>query len=207
MKTDCMEAVLFPLPGLILSPGGKVTLNIFEPRYLRMVKDAMEADVPMAIAHASKTHFNHCVSIPDSGYPYICSDVGYGKIEVLGETSRGLLIAVSSQGKAQVKHVDEVADPYIKLELKPINLNDQLSDDYSFLFRRIRALTRDKLEGYLKTEQEVDILMGQLTSPNKLLAFYIDHILQDWSQKYDLFQLDDINQKIQLLAQIIVNKH
>jgi len=202
-----MEAVLFPLPGLILSPGGKVTLNIFEPRYLKMVKDALKDDVPMAIAHASKTHFKRCISIPDPGYPYICSDVGYGKIEVLAETPRGLLIAVNSQGKAHVEYVNAIADPYIKLELNPINLNNQLSDDHSFLFRRIRALTRDKLEGHLKTQQEVDILMGQLTGPNKLLAFYIDHILQDWSQKFDLFQLDDINQKIQLLGKMIVNKH
>lgn len=202
-----MEAVLFPLPGLILSPGGKVTLNIFEPRYLQMVKDAIRDDVPMAIAHASKTHFSSCVSIPDSGYPYICSDVGYGKIEILGETSRGLLIAVNSRGKGHIEHVKGESGPYIKLELNPINLNNQLSDDNSFLYRRIRSLMRDKLQGYLKTEQEVDILLGQLTDPDKLLAFYIDHILQDWSQKYDLFQLDDINLKIQLLGQMIVNKH
>jgi len=32
---------LFPLPGALLLPGGQLPLNIFEPRYLRMVDDAL----------------------------------------------------------------------------------------------------------------------------------------------------------------------
>ena len=36
-----LQIPLFPLPGALLLPGGKLPLNIFEPRYLAMVKDAM----------------------------------------------------------------------------------------------------------------------------------------------------------------------
>ena len=32
---------IFPLPGAVLLPGGQLPLNIFEPRYLDMVRDAM----------------------------------------------------------------------------------------------------------------------------------------------------------------------
>ncbi len=32
---------IFPLPGVLLLPGGQLPLNIFEPRYLDMVRDAM----------------------------------------------------------------------------------------------------------------------------------------------------------------------
>lgn len=32
---------LFPLPGALLLPGGQLPLNVFEPRYLRMVDDAL----------------------------------------------------------------------------------------------------------------------------------------------------------------------
>ncbi len=35
------EFAIFPLPGAMLLPGGKLPLNIFEPRYLRMVDDAL----------------------------------------------------------------------------------------------------------------------------------------------------------------------
>lgn len=32
---------IFPLPGALLLPGGQLPLNIFEPRYLRMIDDAL----------------------------------------------------------------------------------------------------------------------------------------------------------------------
>ena len=32
---------VFPLPGVLLLPGGRLPLNIFEPRYLNMVRDAL----------------------------------------------------------------------------------------------------------------------------------------------------------------------
>jgi len=32
---------IFPLPGALLLPGGRMPLNIFEPRYLNMVRDAI----------------------------------------------------------------------------------------------------------------------------------------------------------------------
>lgn len=35
---------VFPLPGAILIPGSSLPLNIFEPRYLKMVRDAIEGN-------------------------------------------------------------------------------------------------------------------------------------------------------------------
>lgn len=35
---------VFPLPGVLLLPGGLLPLNIFEPRYLAMVDDALSSD-------------------------------------------------------------------------------------------------------------------------------------------------------------------
>ena len=32
---------VFPLAGVLLLPGGRLPLNIFEPRYLEMTRDAM----------------------------------------------------------------------------------------------------------------------------------------------------------------------
>src|SRR5260221_13377461 len=35
---------IFPLTGVLLLPRGKLPLNIFEPRYLNMVRDALASD-------------------------------------------------------------------------------------------------------------------------------------------------------------------
>src|SRR5918912_3892833 len=41
---DCPDVLpVFPLPGALLLPRGQMPLNIFEPRYLAMVDDALRA--------------------------------------------------------------------------------------------------------------------------------------------------------------------
>ncbi len=35
---------VFPLDGALLLPGGQLPLNVFEPRYLNMLDDAMAGD-------------------------------------------------------------------------------------------------------------------------------------------------------------------
>ncbi len=35
---------IFPLPGVLLLPGGRLPLNVFEPRYLAMVRDAVAGE-------------------------------------------------------------------------------------------------------------------------------------------------------------------
>ena len=37
------EFAVFPLPGVLLLPRGRLPLNIFEPRYLAMTEDALGA--------------------------------------------------------------------------------------------------------------------------------------------------------------------
>jgi Lon protease-like protein len=42
---DCPEAIpVFPLAGALLLPRGQMPLNIFEPRYVAMIDDALRAD-------------------------------------------------------------------------------------------------------------------------------------------------------------------
>src|SRR4051794_32582053 len=42
---DCPDVIpVFPLPGALLLPRGQMPLNIFEPRYLIMVDDALKTN-------------------------------------------------------------------------------------------------------------------------------------------------------------------
>ena len=36
------DLAVFPLPGAMLLPGGHMPLNVFEPRYLNMIEDALK---------------------------------------------------------------------------------------------------------------------------------------------------------------------
>jgi Lon protease-like protein len=45
---------IFPLPGALLLPGGQLPLNIFEPRYLNMVRDAIAGGRLIGMMQPSK---------------------------------------------------------------------------------------------------------------------------------------------------------
>jgi len=71
---------VFPLPGAILLPRGQLPLNIFEPRYLNMIDDAMGGDRLIGMVQ------------PSGGTPSLpaLSGVGcVGKITSFAETSDG----------------------------------------------------------------------------------------------------------------------
>ncbi len=82
---DCPSMVpLFPLPGALLLPRGQMPLNIFEPRYLAMIDDAL------------KSHRLIGVIQPDADAddvprltPALCAVGCIGRITQLAETGDG----------------------------------------------------------------------------------------------------------------------
>ena len=95
---------LFPLSGALLLPGGQMPLNIFEPRYLAMIDDAMAADRIVAVIQpqfdvAGETEKEEC--------PKLCSVGTLGRITSLSETGDGRYI-ISLNGICRFRMLDEV---------------------------------------------------------------------------------------------------
>ncbi len=86
-STDLPSAVrLFPLPGVILLPRAQLPLQIFESRYLSMVRDAMAGDQLIGI-----------VQPRDGTEPPALYEVGtLGRIASLSETDDGRLLILLS---------------------------------------------------------------------------------------------------------------
>ncbi|MDP7548551.1 MAG: LON peptidase substrate-binding domain-containing protein [Alphaproteobacteria bacterium] len=70
---------IFPLSGVLLLPGAKLPLNIFEPRYLDMVRDAMAGD--RIIGMIQPLH-----KAEDSAAPALYDIGGAGRITSFEET-------------------------------------------------------------------------------------------------------------------------
>ena len=88
---------LFPLTGAILLPRAVMPLNIFEPRYLEMVRDAMATDQMIALVQPRDDHD-----------PPALYDIGsVGRITQYSETGDGrFLIALT--GMARFRLVQEL---------------------------------------------------------------------------------------------------
>lgn len=106
---------VFPLAGALLLPGGQMPLNIFEPRYLQMVDDAMRGERLIAMC---QPRFDQ----PETNNPrFPLCDVGcLGRITQLGETGDGRYV-LTLQGVCRFRLVEElsVTTPYRQIAIKP----------------------------------------------------------------------------------------
>jgi uncharacterized protein len=79
----CETLPIFPLPGVLLLPRGRLPLNIFEPRYLAMTRDALAGDRLVGMVQPSDPHQ------PLSGNPSVYPTGCAGRITSFSETEDG----------------------------------------------------------------------------------------------------------------------
>lgn len=97
---------VFPLSGVILLPGSNLPLNIFEPRYLQMVRDAATANNLIGMIQPTAQD-------SDEAQPEIYEVGAVGRIEDLTEISENRL-SIRLRGLARFGVVEElsVTTPY-----------------------------------------------------------------------------------------------
>ena len=123
-RPDALPVVVpvFPLASALLLPRGELPLNIFEPRYLSMIEDALRADRMIGM-----------IQPRDEGgglRPPLC-DVGcLGKITQFSETGDGRLM-LSLTGITRFKVVEElsVVTPYRQCTVTYDPFSDDLVRD------------------------------------------------------------------------------
>jgi Lon protease-like protein len=96
---DCPAVIpVFPLPGALLLPRGQMPLNIFEPRYLSMVDDALKGDRLIGMIQPDPDH-GESASVPKL-YRVGCA----GRITQFAETGDGrYLITLIGVGRFEVE--------------------------------------------------------------------------------------------------------
>jgi Lon protease-like protein len=94
---------VFPLGGALLLPGGQLPLNIFEPRYLQMLDDAMAGRRIIAMIQPSLDGARR-----EDGEPTLCQVGCLGRVTSLSETGDGRCI-VNLHGIARFRVVEELA--------------------------------------------------------------------------------------------------
>ena len=109
---------IFPLPGVLLLPGGRLPLNIFEPRYLAMVRDALSGERTIGMIQP-------CAEAPDLGAARVYETGCAGRVTAFSETDDGrYLITLTGVIRFDVKR-----------ELPPIEGYRRVVADY----RRFRG--------------------------------------------------------------------
>jgi uncharacterized protein len=95
---------IFPLSGVLLLPGGKLPLNVFEPRYLAMVFDALAGHRMIGMVQPQQPGGYAGDGMPtDDGRPPVHRIGCAGRIVSFNETEDGrLLLALSGVSRFEI---------------------------------------------------------------------------------------------------------
>ena len=135
---------VFPLSGAILLPRAVLPLNIFEPRYLAMTRDAMAGDRVIGIVQPKGDE--------RSGPPELFATGGLGRITRFSETGDGrFLIALTGLIRFRIESELQVATPYrqVRADYAPF-VHDW--DPAPPLPAAARAGLEESLRAYLDTQ-------------------------------------------------------
>jgi Lon protease-like protein len=105
--TDLADVIpVFPLAGALLLPRGQMPLNIFEPRYLAMVDDALSGRRLIGMIQPDAAHPGSEAETRPNLYRIGC----VGRITQLGETGDGRYL-IELTGIARFRIVEELPVP------------------------------------------------------------------------------------------------
>lgn len=114
---------IFPLEGALLLPGGRMPLNIFEPRYLQMVDEAVAGSRLIGVIQPRLDG-----ALRDDGEPELCNVGCAGRIIAFSETGDGrYLISLQGVFRFRIAHELTVKTPF--RQAKPSPFLADLDDD------------------------------------------------------------------------------
>ena len=114
---------IFPLEGALLLPGGRMPLNIFEPRYLQMVDEAVAGSRLIGVIQPRLDG-----ALREDGEPELCNVGCAGRIIAFSETGDGrYLISLQGVFRFRIAHELTVKTPF--RQAKPAPFIADLDDD------------------------------------------------------------------------------
>ncbi|MDC0653679.1 LON peptidase substrate-binding domain-containing protein [Candidatus Pelagibacter sp.] len=139
---------VFPLSNFIIFPHTTVPLNIFEPRYIEMIKDSMKSNKMIGLIQPKKSRVDSITDLFEVG----C----LGRVESLKDTSDGRFL-IDLNGISRFKIVKEIKNNKLYRECE-INFDDFNEDinlseekikisDLELIFKDLKSLFEKK--GYL----------------------------------------------------------
>ena len=148
MKNLPKTIPIFPLSNFIIFPHATVPLNIFEPRYLEMIKDSMQTNKMIGLVQPK--------SNDDSSTPELHKVGCLGKITKFKDTSDGRYL-IDLNGLTRFEITKEINDdkPYRMFEINYDNFKEDLSpeiknlkfSDLELIFKDLKLLFEKK--GYI----------------------------------------------------------
>jgi Lon protease-like protein len=187
---------IFPLPGVLLLPRGRLPLNIFEPRYLAMTEDALGGARLIGMIQPSDP-------AADNRHPALYSTGCAGRITSFAETDDGrYLITLTGVSRFRIREELQLSRGYRVVVPEWREFAADLDREAAPGFDRDRLVTA--LQGYFAQHQlKADWDAIRAAPPEEIVTSLAMMCPFDASEKQALLDAANFADRAQLLTAII----
>ncbi len=198
-----MEVFLFPLVNVTLFPRTTKPLNVFEPRYLAMIKDAIQSQAPIAIGYIEDPTKVSPVR-PGEFVPFVREIAGYGYPQIIEERVNGtLLIFLQGQGKLRLGRVLEKGTPYLVCEGEILPENTVVKDESGRELASLNKILHRWVQTHIPDAAQREMFVRNLTQPEEIVGSFASYLVRDYDLQQMVLEFNDINEKIQFLHRLV----
>ncbi|HUC70429.1 MAG TPA: LON peptidase substrate-binding domain-containing protein [Stellaceae bacterium] len=193
----CETLPIFPLAGVLLLPRGQLPLNIFEPRYLAMTRDALGGDRLIGMVQPSDPNQ------PPSGNPPVYPTGCAGRITSFSETEDGrYLITLTGLCRFRIREELPLHSGYRRVVPQWDEFASDLRNPRQPGFDRQRLIRG--LRSYFERHQIKAEWDAIAAVPGDRLVTSIAMVCPfEPSEKQALLEAGDIDQRAELLTAIV----
>lgn len=198
-----MEVFLFPLINATLFPRTTKPLNVFEPRYLSMIKDAVQTRTPIAIGFIEDASKVSPVK-PGENVPFVRDIAGYGYAQIVEERLNGsLLIFLQGQGKVRLGKVIDRQAPYIVCEGQIITENTVVTAESKSTIDSLQKVLLRWIHTHIQDPAQRDLFVKNLVHPEEIVGGFASYLVRDYDLQQMVLEYNDINEKAKFLHRLI----
>lgn len=198
-----MKLFVFPLGQVLLHPGTSKPLNIFEPRYLRMVQDSISEKIPIAVGFIEQPQGPYD-AFKGQKLSYLRQVVGYGMPEVLEQRMDGsLMILLPGEGKAMLGEVADDSKPYIIVEATPIIEGQELAEENALSYLNLQKQLVRWIGEHVVDQSTREQFVQALKGPVEVVGAAVSFLVRDPDLQQMILETDDINDKIHIIIGVL----
>lgn len=198
---EFVEVAVFPLTRVTLFPQMTKPLNIFEPRYIKMINDAFEKDMLVALVFAEPSS----PKVQEVGVKgRLRAVAGVGRPTLLEKREDGsMMILLEAVGKVRLENVIEDEEPYLKATARWIREKCELSNENIFILHRLMKDLGRWMNAHVQDEEARQIFMGKLTTAEHRINAICSLMVLDSDMQQTLLEADSIDERCAQLAMSI----
>ena len=195
-----IELFLFPLPYVSLFPKTTKPLNIFEPRYLQMVQDAIESNALIALVYSDPAQSSR----EQGALAHLRAIAGCGEPRIFERRPDGTLLIVI-EGRCKVKLQSLVATDKPYLIAKAVVLEEDTAFDNANVFFMNRLMKRLKAwsDALLADEEERNAFWDRLETAEEKINAYCALVIEDSESRQSLLELNDLNERLRMATSLM----